>query len=63
MEGFIRGLVCLSLTSFIQAQRFQQDNEKFFICEKMRQRSHFPTRVHTLSAGLISVTPSGNKRD
>ncbi|EBM4473581.1 hypothetical protein D0A24_21855 [Salmonella enterica] len=44
MEGVIRGLVCLSLTGFIQAQRFQHDNGKFFICTKMRQRSHFSVR-------------------
>ncbi|EAT4615708.1 hypothetical protein BHH47_06105 [Salmonella enterica] len=32
------------LTRFIQAQRFQHDNGKIFICTKMRQRSHFSNR-------------------
>ncbi|EBH9037104.1 hypothetical protein EID71_04140 [Salmonella enterica subsp. indica serovar 11:b:e,n,x] len=63
MEGFIRGLVCLLLTRFIQAQRFQHDNGKIFICTKMRQRSHFSTNSRALSISLISVTPSGKSRD
>ncbi|MIF51884.1 hypothetical protein EL09_19525 [Salmonella enterica subsp. enterica] len=63
MEGFIRGLVCLLLTRFIQAQRFQHDNGKIFICTKMRQRSHFSTNSRALSIGVISVTPSGKSRD
>ncbi|MDI5568679.1 hypothetical protein MJI47_28860, partial [Salmonella enterica subsp. enterica serovar Kentucky] len=43
---------------FIQAQRFQHDNGKIFICTKMRQRSHFSTNLHALSIGVISVAPS-----
>ncbi|EPI67086.1 hypothetical protein A676_03442 [Salmonella enterica subsp. enterica serovar Enteritidis str. 2010K-0262] len=51
------------LTRFIQAQRFQHDNGKIFICTKMRHRSHFSTNLHALSIGVISVAPSGNRRD
>ncbi|ECS7286257.1 hypothetical protein CE874_18160 [Salmonella enterica subsp. enterica serovar Napoli] len=63
MEGFIRGLVCLLLTRFIQAQCFQHDNGKIFICAKMRQRSHFSANLRTWGIGVISVAPSGNRRD